>query len=103
MITCPLNEGSVSASVYPVMPVEKTTSPFTGFSAPNDVPTNDEPSSNVKVALTLLTGSLPLFVFTILQFSGLGGRKLNFLKSFENLLNIEIDRNRFIFESVMTI
>jgi hypothetical protein len=37
-LTCPRNDGSVKLSVYPTIPVEKTTSPLTGVSAPKEMP-----------------------------------------------------------------
>ena len=63
--TCPRYEGSVKLSVYPTMPVENTTSPLTGFSAPKDIPSNTLPSSRVIFAFTTLSLlSDPLTVFT---------------------------------------
>lgn len=63
--TCPRNEGSVKLSVYPTIPVENTTSPLTGFSAPNEIPSKTLPSSRVIFALTILSLlSEPLTVLT---------------------------------------
>lgn len=47
---CPLYEGSVKLSGYPIIPVLKTTSPADGRSAPNDCPESVVPSLRTRVA-----------------------------------------------------
>jgi hypothetical protein len=47
---CPLYEGSVSVSGYPVMPVLKTTSPAAEQEAPKEMPVYTEPSSRTSRA-----------------------------------------------------